>query len=445
METETIAQAALAMVTLPDDVNFLEAIVLPRGPARTSAADEPVRDEARRIRGDRDVVGLARNHLPLVDERGRIFAGDEAGGCSPAASAVWRSAMCVEAAAMCGVMITLGIDHRGDRPGNGSISNTSRAAPAIVPGLQRRHQVGQIDDRPAADVDEIAVGFICRNLSPAEELVSLRRVRGGDHHEIALPAANRAAARSARLRRRRRALRRAPGSTPGSHAEAPAPAGRSPRRCSRRRPRRACSRRGADAARSISLTKAGPAAKSDAPASPPTGSQCGRAAGRGTGAGCGRNRGRNPSRGRRSRPKTGRACCSAAGMLDQRVEHVMLEAGGRRLHPAQLFAPREQRRRDLAEKCVGLDDFVRAPASSSRALTTVMAPAASQICESLRSRLGERARASWRSPDRLDVLSSGSVALSMKKNLRTVLALGKRAAKWPPSRRAASFYSRVRE
>jgi hypothetical protein len=30
METETIAQAALAMVTLPEDVNFLEAIVLPR-------------------------------------------------------------------------------------------------------------------------------------------------------------------------------------------------------------------------------------------------------------------------------------------------------------------------------------------------------------------------------------------------------------------------------
>jgi NAD(P)-dependent dehydrogenase (short-subunit alcohol dehydrogenase family) len=30
METETIARAALAMVTLPDDVNFLEAIVLPK-------------------------------------------------------------------------------------------------------------------------------------------------------------------------------------------------------------------------------------------------------------------------------------------------------------------------------------------------------------------------------------------------------------------------------
>ena len=30
METETVAQAALSMVTLPDDVNFLEAIVLPR-------------------------------------------------------------------------------------------------------------------------------------------------------------------------------------------------------------------------------------------------------------------------------------------------------------------------------------------------------------------------------------------------------------------------------
>ena len=30
METETVAQAALAMVTLPADVNFLEAIVLPK-------------------------------------------------------------------------------------------------------------------------------------------------------------------------------------------------------------------------------------------------------------------------------------------------------------------------------------------------------------------------------------------------------------------------------
>jgi NAD(P)-dependent dehydrogenase (short-subunit alcohol dehydrogenase family) len=30
METETVAQAALAMVTVPPDVNFLEAIVLPR-------------------------------------------------------------------------------------------------------------------------------------------------------------------------------------------------------------------------------------------------------------------------------------------------------------------------------------------------------------------------------------------------------------------------------
>jgi NAD(P)-dependent dehydrogenase (short-subunit alcohol dehydrogenase family) len=30
MSMETIANAALAMVTLPDDVNFLEAIVLPR-------------------------------------------------------------------------------------------------------------------------------------------------------------------------------------------------------------------------------------------------------------------------------------------------------------------------------------------------------------------------------------------------------------------------------
>jgi hypothetical protein len=30
METATIARAAIAMVTLPPDVNFLEAIVLPK-------------------------------------------------------------------------------------------------------------------------------------------------------------------------------------------------------------------------------------------------------------------------------------------------------------------------------------------------------------------------------------------------------------------------------
>ncbi len=33
MSSETIAKAALAMVTLPADVNFLEAIVLPRDQA----------------------------------------------------------------------------------------------------------------------------------------------------------------------------------------------------------------------------------------------------------------------------------------------------------------------------------------------------------------------------------------------------------------------------
>jgi hypothetical protein len=30
MDIDSIAQAALAMVTLPPDINFLEAIVLPR-------------------------------------------------------------------------------------------------------------------------------------------------------------------------------------------------------------------------------------------------------------------------------------------------------------------------------------------------------------------------------------------------------------------------------
>ena len=47
----------------------------------------------------------------------------------------------------------------------------------------------------------------------------------------------------------------------------------------------------------------------------------------------------------------------AAGMFDERVEHVVLEAGRRGLHPAQLFGAREERRRDLAEKRVGVGDF----------------------------------------------------------------------------------------
>ena len=47
----------------------------------------------------------------------------------------------------------------------------------------------------------------------------------------------------------------------------------------------------------------------------------------------------------------------AAGMLDERVEHVVLEAGRRGLHPAQLFGAREERRRDLAEKGVGVGDL----------------------------------------------------------------------------------------
>ena len=43
-----------------------------------------------------------------------------------------------------------------------------------------------------------------------------------------------------------------------------------------------------------------------------------------------------------------------AGMLDQLGEDVMLQAGGRRLHPAQPAGGGQQRRRDLAEEGVGV-------------------------------------------------------------------------------------------
>jgi hypothetical protein len=46
-----------------------------------------------------------------------------------------------------------------------------------------------------------------------------------------------------------------------------------------------------------------------------------------------------------------------ARMVDQRGKHVMLEAGRRRLHPAEPAGGRQQRRRQLAEEGVGIDDF----------------------------------------------------------------------------------------
>ena len=45
------------------------------------------------------------------------------------------------------------------------------------------------------------------------------------------------------------------------------------------------------------------------------------------------------------------------GMLDQRREHVVLQAGGRALDPAQLRRRRQQLRRHLAEERVGVGDL----------------------------------------------------------------------------------------
>jgi hypothetical protein len=45
-----------------------------------------------------------------------------------------------------------------------------------------------------------------------------------------------------------------------------------------------------------------------------------------------------------------------ARMLDQFREHVMLQAGRRRLHPAQPPRGRQERRRDLAKECVRVGD-----------------------------------------------------------------------------------------
>ena len=55
--------------------------------------------------------------------------------------------------------------------------------------------------------------------------------------------------------------------------------------------------------------------------------------------------------------KRPRHVAQLTGMRDQLVEQVMFEARCGRLHPAQLGCVREERRRDLAEERVGVDDL----------------------------------------------------------------------------------------
>ena len=178
METETIAQAALAMVTLPDDVNFLEAIVLPRDQVYLG------RGVRRQIGGNRDVFGRS-EPLPLVDERRRFPAGDEAAN-------VFQESLQVPLGDMRrGRRDVRRDDHIGHRPKRRiprkrlDLKHIQCGA-GNFPGLKRGHKVVQIDDRSAADVDEVSGRFHHLEFVAAKELISLGRVRRGNHHEIAL-------------------------------------------------------------------------------------------------------------------------------------------------------------------------------------------------------------------------------------------------------------------
>ena len=68
-----------------------------------------------------------------------------------------------------------------------------------------------------------------------------------------------------------------------------------------------------------------------------------------------------------------------AGMSNQFRKKIMFEAGGGRLHPAQLPGGGQQRRRELAEEGVGVRHVNARASPSSAALMTVMEPASATI------------------------------------------------------------------
>ena len=72
---------------------------------------------------------------------------------SPVVAMLWKHSSVQHSE--CGVTITLSIASSGLSASTGSCSNTSSAAPAMRPSLQRRDQRGLVDDRPARHVDEV--------------------------------------------------------------------------------------------------------------------------------------------------------------------------------------------------------------------------------------------------------------------------------------------------
>ena len=58
-----------------------------------------------------------------------------------------------EAAAVCGVMITFSILQSGWPAGNGSVSKTSKPAPAMSPACNAAVKSRKVDDHATADID----------------------------------------------------------------------------------------------------------------------------------------------------------------------------------------------------------------------------------------------------------------------------------------------------
>ena len=82
--------------------------------------------------------------------------------------------------------MTLGKSQSGWSPGSGSTSKTSSAAPAICAPAEGVDEVVEHDDRPPADVDEIARRLHLGDRRDVEQADRLGRVGGGDDDEVAL-------------------------------------------------------------------------------------------------------------------------------------------------------------------------------------------------------------------------------------------------------------------
>ena len=145
--------------------------------------------------------------------------------------------------------------------------------PGELAGPQRRHQVGEVHDRAAPDVDQVAGPLHLAEPRPVEQLRRLGRVRRGDDDEVARaqqvgqpvepPQRGDAVGRSR--------LDGIDGQHP--HPEREAPPGDLARRSGRAPRRRASGRRGGGGRGPSALTTPGPAANVERAPSPPAGSQ----------------------------------------------------------------------------------------------------------------------------------------------------------------------------